>query len=86
MEPRQWDFIESVLDEALELPKNKRESFVCKQYSDTGLRKRILQLLNSIDQAEKNQFLEHGSSENEELWEEMNPEDLWDISGLGRPK
>lgn len=68
-----WDRIEEVLNRALDLEGDSRTSFLAAiEENEPELYRNVRELLESIEKAEDTLFLESGSSENDQLFEEIN--------------
>ena len=72
MDTNQWNTIEAILDEALQLPKNKQQSYLklaCD--GDSNLYEEVTALLAAIHSSEQTQFLQKASTEHKALIEDL---------------
>jgi serine/threonine-protein kinase len=58
MEKRQWERVNRIVDTALDLDREKRATYINNECEDEALRKKVIELLDSIEQSETEQFLE----------------------------
>ncbi|MDR9414848.1 MAG: serine/threonine-protein kinase, partial [Gracilimonas sp.] len=72
MDGKRWEQVEQIIDQALDLPADQRRTFIRnKAGEDTELLQAAEKFLDSIDQANRTNFLEPGSLEKQELFEEL---------------
>ena len=58
MEQQQWQKINRIVDTALDLDRENRATYIINECQDEDLREKVIELLDSIEQSETEQFLE----------------------------